>query len=86
MFKHTASRSCKFKIYARFAVAGEREAKPGLKNGREILSRDAAKFNARRKISLCRMKFYASGTSLKFRRKFKIYPAQNLAAARFLEF
>nr|WP_314218213.1 hypothetical protein [uncultured Campylobacter sp.] len=53
MFKHTASRSRKFKIYARFAVAGGHEAKLGLKNDRKISSRNAAKF-----LNLmCDMKF-----------------------------
>ncbi len=60
MFKHTASRSRKFKIYARSAVAGGREAEMGLENDRKISSRNAVKFNARRKISLCRIKIYAS--------------------------
>ena len=65
----------------------------GLENGCEILSCDAAKFNARRKISLRRIKIYARAVgavcgraSLKFCRKFKIYPVQNLAASGFLEF
>ena len=31
----------------------------GLENGCEILSCDAAKFNARREISFCRIKIYA---------------------------
>ncbi len=57
MFKRTASRSRKFKIYARSAGAGGREAEMGLKNGCEILSRDAVKFNARRKIRFAELKF-----------------------------
>ena len=57
MFKHTASRSRKFKIYARSAVAGGREAEMGLENDRKISSRDAAKFNARRKIRSAELKF-----------------------------
>jgi len=63
MFKHTASRSRKFKIYARSTVAGGREAEMGLENDRKISSRDAAKFNARRKISLRRIKIYARGAA-----------------------
>ena len=59
MFKRTASRSRKFKIYARSVVAGGREAEMGLENGRKISSRNAAKFNARREISFCRIKIYA---------------------------
>ena len=59
MFKRTASRSRKFKIYARSAVAGGREAEMGLENDRKISSRDAAKFNAWREISFCRIKIYA---------------------------
>ena len=57
MFKHTASRGRKFKIYARSAVAGGREAEMGLENGCEILSRDAVKFNAWRKIRSVELKF-----------------------------
>lgn len=60
MFKHTASRSRKFKIYARFAVAGGHEAKLGLKNDRKISSRNAAKFNARCEIYSAELKIYAS--------------------------
>ena len=53
MFKHTASRSRKFKIYTRSAVAGGREAEMGLENDRKISSRNAAKF-----LNLmCDMKF-----------------------------
>ena len=57
MFKRTASRSRKFKIYARSAVAGGREAEMGLENDRKISYRNATKFNARRKIRSTELKF-----------------------------
>jgi len=57
----------------------------GLENGREILSRNADKFNTRRKIRFAELKF-TRAANLKFRRKFKIYSAQNLTASRFLKF
>lgn len=76
MFKHAASRSRKFKIYARSAVAGGREAEMGLENDRKISSRDAAKFNVRHEIPLCALNLRGR-SGLKFRRKFKIYPARN---------
>ena len=67
-----------------FILRFQREAKLGLKNGRKISSRATVKFNARRKISLRRIKIYARAVgavcgraNLKFRRKFKIYPARN---------
>ena len=60
MFKHAASRSRKFKIYARSAVAGGREAEMGLENDRKISSRDTAKFNARCEICSAELKIYAS--------------------------
>ena len=85
MFKRTASRSRKFKIYARSAVAGERESKPDLKDGCKISSRDAAKFNVRHEIPLCALNLRKLA-NLKFRRKFNIYLARNLAALGFLEF
>ena len=82
MFKHAASRSRKFKIYARSAVAGGREAEMGLENDREILSCDAAKFNVQHEIPFCTLNLRRRA-SLKFRRKFKIYPARNLSLRDF---
>nr|WP_314070692.1 hypothetical protein [uncultured Campylobacter sp.] len=54
----------------------------GLENGCEILSCDAARFNARHEIPLCTLNLRGRA-SLKFRRKFKIYPAQNLSLRDF---
>ena len=48
----------------------------GLENGCEIISCDAAKFNARYEIPLCTLNL-REPLNLKFRRKFKIYSAQN---------
>jgi hypothetical protein len=39
-----------------FILRFQREAKLGLENDRKISSRNAAKFNARREISFCRIK------------------------------
>jgi len=77
MFKRTASRSRKFKIYARSAGAGGREAEMGLENDRKISSHEVTKFNTRRKAPLCRIKNLRGRANLNFRRKFKIYSAQN---------
>ena len=48
----------------------------GLENGSEIVSCEAAKFNARYENQLCTLNI-REPLNLKFRRKFKIYSAQN---------